>query len=512
VLPCDRLHRPELCNRYNSDNKFDNIIILLLLAWLRPVASLDMRLFVSFVGFFVVGLWVVAFVVALRQVLDVVTFQNDLKEATAAATATATAASKSTTETKTRGDDGRRSSRILPLPADLLKRNASPEEAHRIFPGVPRTIPATDPVATNTKRRRARSKNRKDNNAGSREGEQEECSCRNPNAKYFNCCQRRFGRTHKMGCLMTEHLFDQYKPQIRKITEPSQFQHVSVYDISGRTAGDLDTSSARLGDIDFREILLFRNIYDSLVSGCKCMRILYVIISPRRSRFFSPKTKRRPPYDKINIDLYHLDGRECWKSGTGGPLEYGPGWKANQDWYEHLSFPLDPPRGDRSICRYMSDESERVGMRAYVSSPFVLGMHLMQKKEENKYSPTHTLCFNQYHRQVDWVFNYYYAGILGHWALARLFPQIGERTKTICYEDLGASGRDTVVVGEMLEFWYNGTSYEPWTGKPPGKSDAGGHATTKDRDMRDRLIDTIKEIDKAHYDGDIAWLNSVLPC
>jgi len=114
---------------------------------------------------------------------------------------------------------------------------------------------------------------------------------------------------------------------------------------------------------------------------------------------------------------------------------------------------------------------------------------------------------------VDWVFRYYYSGILAHWSLAQHFPLLSERTKTVCYEDLESNERDVQTIYDMLRFWYNGTHHDPFTGQPPGKSDGGGgHSTSRNIALRERLVRVIQAIDQKHYNGDIAWVDSILPC
>ena len=40
----------------------------------------------------------------------------------------------------------------------------------------------------------------------------------------------------------------------------------------------------------------------------------------------------------------------------------------------------------------------------------------------------------------------------------------------------------------------------------------GGHATSHDPTLRQRLLKIIKQIDREYYNNDIAWLHSILPC
>lgn len=164
-----------------------------------------------------------------------------------------------------------------------------------------------------------------------------ECSCQNPKSNFKKCCKRRILRTHKMGCVMTKDLFDAYDGssssqsqaggQIRRVTEPHSY-----------------TYTKGLPRQDFRDVLVLRNLYDAIVSGY----------------------------------LYHIDGRECWKTGKGEPIQ-NPETESKpylQKWYEYLSYDIvDPPRRNRSMCQYMADESEENGMRAYVGKFTFLALH-----------------------------------------------------------------------------------------------------------------------------------------
>jgi len=154
-------------------------------------------------------------------------------------------------------------------------------------------------------------------------------------------------------------------------------------------------------------------------------------------------------------------------------------------WSVGLSYELDPPNDGRTICQYMSDTvnsggDERVGMRAY----------------------------------MEWVFRHYYTGILSLWALAQQVPHVGERIRTVCYKDLSSSERYHDTVNGALDFLFNGTTkHRPWRGAPPsGTSKAAAHATSHNLTIHARLLEAIRWLDDEHYDGDIAWLDSVLPC
>lgn len=132
------------------------------------------------------------------------------------------------------------------------------------------------------------------------------------------------------------------------------------------------------------------------------------------------------------------------------------------------------------FCIYLQRESEEKGLQAY----------------------------------IEWVFSAHYRVMLSSWALSVGFPHVSERTLNICYEDLSSkdSQRAETTMTNVLNFFFNGTKHKRWKGYEPGQNDAGGHATPHDPDLRKRLIKTIKKIDHKYYNGDISWLDSMLPC
>jgi len=145
-----------------------------------------------------------------------------------------------------------------------------------------------------------------------------------------------------------------------------------------------------------------------------------------------------------------------------------------------VSFEIPEKLRKMMFCIYLEKVSEEKGLRAY----------------------------------IEWVFSSHYRVMLSAWALSVAFPHVRDRTLNICYEDL--SSKDPQRAGEtmtkVLDFLYNGTQHKPWKGYEPSQNDAAGHATSQDPDLRKRLIKVIKRIDQKYFDGDIAWLDSMLPC
>jgi len=132
------------------------------------------------------------------------------------------------------------------------------------------------------------------------------CSCENATAT-SECCKRTLFRGHKMGTVLTNTLFSQYDIEL-------QNRWYNMTYVSGLPEKQ-----------DYRDILLYRNIWESIVSGYK----------------------------------FHLAGQECSHEGYKG-LQY------LSIWNEIISYELVPPKDHRDLCRYLQQTEEEQGMRAYV--------------------------------------------------------------------------------------------------------------------------------------------------
>jgi len=151
-----------------------------------------------------------------------------------------------------------------------------------------------------------------------------------------------------------------------------------------------------------------------------------------------------------------------------------------KDWPRGLSYTLNPPQNDRSLCQYLAEVSESQGVRSY----------------------------------VDWIVGIHYSVFMAHWALAQELNEVRERSHFVCFRDMESSNRTHVetTIQSMLNFLYSGNLYQPWHGTLPDPGQAGGHKTPPDPELRERLIETIKRLDETYYNGEIGWLHSVLPC
>lgn len=218
---------------------------------------------------------------------------------------------------------------------------------------------------------------------------------------------------------------------------------------------ELNTRSrVSLGDVpatvDYRDVLFFRNIYASIKSGY----------------------------------LYHASGRECWYNSENHPLPLDRARrvypKSADNWTRFLRTTrlLVPDEfQNQTICHYMVHADEVGGMRVY----------------------------------LDWVFHAFYDN-LDHWALAHLIPEVQQRTLHVCYEDFLSPDKSQRVIEGLLSFLFNQSSVE-WTGPVSGQTTySGGHSTHSDPDQSRRLLQIIHDLDREEFNGEIAWLHSVLPC
>jgi hypothetical protein len=201
---------------------------------------------------------------------------------------------------------------------------------------------------------------------------------------------------------------------------------------------------------DFRDVLFFRNIYASLKSGY----------------------------------LYHASGRECWLNSENRPIQLirskriYPKSTANWTQYLRSTRRMIPDEfGSRTICHYLVHADEADGMRVY----------------------------------MDWVFHAFYDN-LDHWALAHSIPKVRERTLHVCYEDFLSSNKSQRVIEGLLSFLFNQSSVE-WNRPVSGQTAySGGHSTHSDQDQSRRLLQIIHDLDRDHFNGEVAWLHAVLPC
>mmetsp|Transcript_22858 Transcript_22858/g.50773 ORF Transcript_22858/g.50773 Transcript_22858/m.50773 type:complete len:348 (+) Transcript_22858:136-1179(+) len=255
------------------------------------------------------------------------------------------------------------------------------------------------------------------------------CCCYNSNTD-FSCCERMFRPTHKMGFYATLDLMKALQ-QVYGTNKISMMQ------------GFKDLSKPK--DIDYRDAVVTRNVYAALISG-------YLYHRTGRECNLTPHGN---PWNKTVVELMHF---ENYLSGTLGRI--------------------DPPVRDRSLCQYLADESEEVGVKVY----------------------------------MDWAFEVYYSKVLRHYEFTQSSPERKHKTIFLCFEKL--TGNRT----ELREFlWETYDLFFPGGGmrvmiKPKQSGYAGGHATDQDPELRSRLQALIENYDQQYFNSMAAKFQSTFPC
>jgi len=91
------------------------------------------------------------------------------------------------------------------------------------------------------------------------------CSCLSPDSK-SNCCLRRIERFHKMGWALIKELFDRKKMKKKGFGGGENIEILRA----GEDRRDYLTTLQSFyfeGNRDFRNVMVIRNIYQSLISG-----------------------------------------------------------------------------------------------------------------------------------------------------------------------------------------------------------------------------------------------------
>jgi hypothetical protein len=143
---------------------------------------------------------------------------------------------------------------------------------------------------------------------------------------------------------------------------------------------------------DFRMILITRNMYDALISGY----------------------------------LYHKSGRECWLGANGQQASISHVRAEHSLNWENDLLPAMPPvvpRNGRSICKYLAEESEQDGLRAFIEFSLVWYWKLLLQFYKLAFQP-----------DSKWYGRFGFA----------------------CYEGFADSGTERVAIGRMMDFLYPG--------------------------------------------------------
>mmetsp|Transcript_18979 Transcript_18979/g.38160 ORF Transcript_18979/g.38160 Transcript_18979/m.38160 type:complete len:681 (+) Transcript_18979:93-2135(+) len=255
------------------------------------------------------------------------------------------------------------------------------------------------------------------------------CSCMNSSPR---CCERSILRDHKFGTFLLTKLFD--RPQ-------------------GISFSSIDESSFPDDrNADYRHVVLFRSLYESMVSGY----------------------------------LYHRSGRECWLD-TNGVRFNDPEFRHPFEimWEDYVHQPLDdtamsmPPTNGRSFCTYLDEEKEEVGMRIY----------------------------------MDFALKSFYSGLASYLRTVDDQKQTRDydRSMIVCYQELSQPDAQAVTFQHIVDWLYPGGHEFPM---PPEMEHeySGGHSTSKDSTVRERLYNIVKAYDVKLFNRTLESTNKLFGC
>ncbi len=266
------------------------------------------------------------------------------------------------------------------------------------------------------------------------------CSCLNTSASR-HCCERVIFRAHKFGTILVDSLFGSFRrlspiPKIELKQMPKYVDNAT-----------LPTS------LDYRHVVVTRNWFDAIVSGY----------------------------------LYHRAGYECWMNARGEKRRI----VRREDWDTQLTFlneSLVPPRNNRSICSYLSDESEEDGIRVV----------------------------------MEIALSKWYKGVVPYWNLVQGVDD-GNKSLFICYEDLVDPYRQEEIFHKILEWIF--PAGEARDASLPVSMRAsleeqkhnstvysGRHATENDPELRTRLRDMVKSYDRRLFNNTVASSDAIFGC
>ena len=235
----------------------------------------------------------------------------------------------------------------------------------------------------------------------------------------INCCERIVLRAHKMGVRMIKKLFVWPHGIRSEIIQP-------------------DLLSNRPEESDYRHVVVTRSWYDSIVSGY----------------------------------LYHKSGRECWLDQDGLPRLKNKTF----EWESKLKYPISGG-SNRTLCEFLVQEPEEVGVRAY----------------------------------VDYSISHLYQGILPYHELATNMTDGAKKSLFLCYDGFASPDTQQKFTETAFDWLYPGGHTFPLPPKT-SKVYSGGHSTGKNNDERLRLKSLVARFDDELFEGRALFADNVLGC
>jgi len=377
-----------------------------------------------------------------------------------------------------------------------------------------------------------------------RHGGHDRCSCYNPKAQYWTCCQRALLVEHKFGTFLISGLF---QPNVKTLRLVPRVDNWTLPNQGGGGGGGRQ--------VDYRHVVVTRNWYDALASGY----------------------------------LYHRSGRECWLTTQGQPRKYH-NWTIDWDeqlWTDHNRrraggggteddeefrsiggqdddgtgnnvTKLPVRQNNESICAYLQRSSEEDGMLAYMDWALQRYYGYLVEYHERvtanntagsgsrhhgngEESKSMFLCYEDfmnatkrpvlYERALDFLFP---GGSGNHPPMASSSSSYGnneeEGAATMKATDddidgasLWAKGPPTPLTESMYDA-VNGnnnnsaknatsaTATQSSSSPPPVTKYEGGHATDHDPELRARLKQLVEKFDREVFGGTVARSDAVFGC
>ena len=164
--------------------------------------------------------------------------------------------------------------------------------------------------------------------------------------------------------------------------------------------------------------------------------------------------------------LYHKSGRECWSNPDGTKMKGTTYKMQNYHWWDdvRLTNMSKEEANGRTLCQFLSDESEDVGMQIFVEISWrhwwKKYMYFLEKVRDLE-NPTY------------------------------------RRTRIVCYEDLNNPATQRQTFHDMMGWLYpSGNYHGEYDPAPVQKEYTGNHSTDHDAGLRRRLRSAVVRYDE----------------
>lgn len=201
-------------------------------------------------------------------------------------------------------------------------------------------------------------------------------------------------------------------------------------------------------NIDYRHVVLTRPFADAIVSGF----------------------------------LYHSSGRECWLDQEGNPRTVNKTFSWMPDLQVTHDLVLKNATSSMTLCEFLNTATEEFAMKVY----------------------------------MDWSLNGLYGGIVPYYQAVQQRKE--NKTLFVCFDELSHLATQAKTLQSMRQWLYpykksdksfkNNTSMQ----KPQTGNYQGGHSTSKDPNLRIRLLNLIATLDQQVFQNRVAEATALLGC